>query len=228
MGNLLIRASAAHKLMTEPKLKTDKEAGNLSETTKTYLSELWLEENYGYKEIVYTDSILKGLMCEQDSMDLVQKVLGGKLRIKNTEHFKNDFIKGTPDIILDDCVEDVKTSFSIKTFHDCELEKAYYWQAICYMALTGREKYRLIYCLVDTPSELITSEKTRMYYKFGCDEENIDYQIASKQIELNHKYSHIPAENRIKVFEFDFNQSDYEKLCLQIEKARRYYEQITL
>lgn len=228
MNNLLIRASQASKLMTEPKLKSDKEAGNLSETMKSYLSDLWLEYNYGYKDIVYTDPLLKGLLCEQDSMELVQSVLGGQFRNKNTEHFKNDFVMGTPDIVLKDCVEDIKTSYNIKTFFDAELEKSYYWQGICYMALTGIHNYRLIYCLVDTPDELITSEKTRMYYKFGCNEENIDYQIASKQIEINNKYSHLPESDRIKIFEFQFNESDYEKLCNQIIKARNYYNQITL
>jgi hypothetical protein len=226
MEKLLIRASKAYCIVTEPKLKADKEAGNLSETAKTYLNELWLEENYSYREPLFTDEIMKGLTCEQDCLSLVQKVLGGKLRIKNTEHFSNEFIKGTPDVILDNCIEDVKTSFNVKTFHNAELLPAYYWQAQCYMALCGKSKYRLIYGLVNTPSEIVTDLKKRIYYKFDCNEENTDYQKASKQIEHNHNFDTIPAEKRIKVFEFEFEPEKIKFLYSKITKAREFYANI--
>ena len=228
MENLKIRASQAFKLMTEPKLKADKEAGNLSETTKTYLDELWLQNNYGFKEPVYTVEIMKGLLCEQNSIALVQKVLRGSFRIKNTQHFENEFIKGTPDIILKKYIEDVKTSFTIKTFFNAELEKPYYWQAQCYMALTGKTRYRLIFCLTDTPREIIASEKLRFFYKFGSDPENADYLKLATQIEINHNYAHLPARKRLKIFQFNYNPHDIQKLYAQIQKARIYYNNIKL
>ena len=143
--------------MTEPKLKADKEAGNLSETAKSYLRDLWLQDTYGYKE-PSTPSVemLKGLMCEADSMSLVQEVLGGSFRVKNLETFKADALAGTPDCILPDAVEDIKTSWSLRTFYEADgSNSAYFWQAVGYMMLTGKTAYRLIYCLVPTPDELI-------------------------------------------------------------------------
>ncbi|MFA5234153.1 MAG: hypothetical protein WC390_07120 [Sulfurimonas sp.] len=236
MENILkIRASQAYKLLTEPRNKADKEAGNLSETTKTYIEELWLEHNYGYKENVMTDEMLKGLLCEQDSMKLVQNKFGGKFRIKNTKNYSNEYITGTPDIILEEekIVEDIKCSFSVKTFfkakaNEEEINKNYFWQAQCYMALTGATKYRLIYCLVKTPDEIITELKKKLYYKFNCDETNKDYQLWSEQIEINHNLDLIPEEKRIKVFEFDFDQSKINMLYSKIDKARNYYNSLIL
>ena len=84
---LLIRCSQLGQLMTEPKSKADKDAGNLSETAKTLMLEIFLWEKYGYKERVMTDAMMKGLLCEQDSMKLVQDVLGGEFRLKNKVNF---------------------------------------------------------------------------------------------------------------------------------------------
>lgn len=224
----LFRCSRLGALMTEPKLKADKEAGNLSETAKSFIEEMWLRDKFNYEETVMTDELMKGLLNEQDSLGLVQLVKGGEFRIKNQKHFENDFIKGTPDVILGDCIEDVKTSWSLKTFFNAELEKNYYWQGIGYMALTGIHNYRLIYCLTNTPDEIVLELKKRAWFKFGCNEENPDYQLMSQQIERNHTYDHIPPEKRIKVFEFPFSPDDYSNLCRKIEKARDYYDSLCL
>ena len=38
----------------------------------------------------------------------------------------------------------------------------------------------------------------------------------------------IPESDRMKVFEFDFSQSDYDRLCSQVVKARNYYSKLSL
>lgn len=163
-NKLLIRASALSRLMSEPKSKADKEAGLLGETAKTLITEIWLNNEYGYKEDVVTDEMMKGLICEQDSMSLVQDVLGGEFRLKNTTYFKNEFIHGTPDIILskEDYCEDIKTSYNLRTFVDAEYKQgnSYWWQGQAYMWLTGKTKYRLMYCLVETPSDITVEQKS--------------------------------------------------------------------
>jgi len=227
-NEILFRASQIGRLMTEPKLNVDKLAEKLSETAKSYIEEIWLQNKFGYKEEVMTDEMLKGLICEQDSMELVQKVLGGNFRVKNRENFKNDYLTGTPDIILPDTVEDLKTSFTIKTFFNSELNSIYYWQGQVYMELTGRKNFRLIYCLVSTPEEIVLDLEKRVYYKFSCDEENPHYKTWIEQIRKNHTFDAIPAEKRIKVIEFAYNPYDIEKMYRKIDKAREYYKTLTL
>lgn len=230
VNKIKIRCSKLGSLMTEPKSKADKEAGNLSETAKSVIDELFLEKEYGYKNHVYTEPILKGLLCEQDSMGLVQTVLGGEFRIKNKETFKDNFICGTPDIVLkkEDVIEDVKTSYDIKSFFNASLTDEYFWQGQGYMHLTCKKNYRLIYCLIDTPFEIVQEEQKRWFFKFGCDENNPQYKEICESIERNHSYKHIPIEKRIKIFDFKYEPAKIEMMLKKVEKAREYYQSLKL
>jgi hypothetical protein len=225
--------------MSEPRDKKAKEAGLLGETAKTLVSSMWLENNYGYKKIVYTEPMLKGLLNEQDSFALVQKVLKGEFRKKNTERKNNGLIIGTPDCVLqkEDVIEDVKSCWDIETFFNSgdkeqysksDINKIYYNQGLGYMKLFNKNHYRLIYCLTKTPESLILEEKKRWFFKFGCDEENPHYIEACDQIDVNHNIEHIPLNDRIKVFDFDFSPEDYAKIESQCYKAREYYKTLYL
>lgn len=227
---ILFSASQVYRLMTDPKLKTDKEAGNLSQTALSYLDELFLRHEYGYRDVVKTTEMLKGEICEQDCIALVQQVIpSATFRLKNKSMFMNDYLRGIPDVILPDVVEDVKCSWDISTFKDVkEPASMYYWQAQAYMWLLGLKKFRLIYCLVNTPETLVSAEKMRYYYRYNCDEGNSDLIEIYEQIERNHNYDHIPAEKRVKCFEIAYNEADIERLKDKILKAREIYKTLTL
>jgi len=230
---ILIRCSSLGQLMTEPKLKTDKEAGNLSETAKTLVENMWLYNKYGYKEDVMTDEMMKGLICEQDSMALVQSVLGGEFRVKNDERKSNGFIIGSCDIPLkkEDVIEDLKSSYNLRTFFNAEYKQgdAYFSQGQGYMWLWGKKNYRLIYTLVPTPDNYILEQKKRFYYKFNCDETNDDYIKISMQIDRNNELiKEIPENQRVKVFEFKYDEDFIERVKLQHAKAVAYYKTLKL
>ena len=223
-NKLLFRCSGVGALMTEPKLKADKDAGNLSETAKTFVQDKWLFDTFGFKESIKNDYMDKGVECEQDTMALVQDVLGGQFRSRFATRLENEFVAGTPDIVLSDAVEDIKTSWNLKTFFNAELTKMYYCQAQCYMWLTGKENYRLIYGLVPTPQHLIANEMQRLSYKFGGNYDNEDYIAECQQIQRNTDLiNDIPKENRVKVFEFGYDANYIETLKAKIDKAREYY-----
>lgn len=226
-SEILFRCSRLGDLMTDPRNKGE----SISETSKTFIRQIWLEKSFGYKEDVMTDEMLKGLLCEQDSLGLVKKVLGGEFRAKNTKRFRNEYVEGTPDIILkkEDVVEDVKSSYNLRTFMEAELAKPYYWQGQGYMWLTGKKNYRLMYCLVPTPEEIITEQKKRWYYKFNCDESNAHYIEMCEQIDHNNELiSTLPAQCRVKVFEFEYDFEGIEKAKTRIEAARDYYDTLSL
>lgn len=228
---LLFRCSRLSSLMTDPKTKSDKDSGVLSATAKSLVRDMWLKNTFGYDELIMTDEMKKGLLCEQDSMELVQNVLGGEFRRKYEARLQNDFIIGTPDIVLqrEDFVEDVKTSFNIRTFFDAKLTDAYFAQAQGYMELTGKKNYRLIYCLVPTPAEIMESEEKRIWYKFINDESNPDYQKYIEQFRHNNDLiSSIPDEKRVKIFTFGYEEIWIAELYKRIEKAREYYKELEL
>lgn len=228
---MTIRAHKLGLLMTEPKLKADKEAGNLSETAKSYLRDIWLQDTYGYKE-PSTPSVemLKGLMCEADSMSLVQDVLGGTFRVKNLETFKQGSLAGTPDCILPDCVEDIKTSWSLRTFYEADgTNSAYFWQAVAYMMLTGKSSYRLIYCLVPTPEELLQREFSKLEYAYGRNTANPRYLESCDQIKRNNDLiTTLPNEKRIKVFNFALSEADVKAVENKLTKAEEFFNTISL
>lgn len=204
---------------------------SIGKGTESYVKSVWLEREYGYREEFCTEEILKGQLCEQNSMELVKDVLGGEFRAKNQNYFKNDFIHGTPDIILkkQDYVEDVKTSFNLRTFTEADLNKLYWWQGQGYMWLTGKKRYRLIYSLVKTPEELISNEKRRWFYKFGQDEYNPHFMAACEQIDKNNDLiDQLPKACRLKIFEFDFDPEKIELLKVKIESCRDFYKSLSL
>jgi hypothetical protein len=228
MSEIKFRCSNVGLLFTEPKTKADKEAGNLADTVKTMIQEKWLKDNFGYDEDIFTDEIMKGRLCEQDGIQLVQDVIGDGFRKSYKENINNEFLTGTPDILINNYVEDIKCSFTIKTFFKAEISKLYEWQLRGYMALTGKKKARLIYCLVETPEKILSEIKKRLFFKFDCDEENEDYINACKQIDRNHDISQIPKEQRIKVFEIEHDEEKIQLLYEKIKQARIYYKSLKL
>ena len=226
---ILFRCSGTGSLMTEPKLKADKDAGNLSETAKTFVEDKWLFDTFGFAESIKNQYMDKGNECEQDSMDLVTQVLEGGFRSRYNTKLQNEYVIGTPDIVLQDCVEDIKTSWNLKTFFNAELSKMYFAQAQCYMWLTGKEKYRLIYALVPTPQSMVLNECEKLVYKYGKNYDNEDYIAECQQIQRNNDLiKELPIEKRVKVFAFDYDPNYIETLKGKIEKAREYYNTLKL
>jgi hypothetical protein len=214
-------------------LKAKKSAPfELSETAKTMVQDSFLREVYGYDEPVYTKEMLKGLLCEQDSLALVQKLVPSQaFRLKNIERFSNKFAEGVPDVkpLPEGVIEDVKTSWDIRTFFLVRDYPAdYYGQGQVYMDLTATDRFRLHYCLVNTPEELIVEMEKKYFFKFGCDENNKHYQEACEKIRQNHLIEWIPAEFRLKTFEFERDEAYIKELYYRVKHAREYFATLRL
>lgn len=159
---LKIRCSQIYRIMTDPRSKKAKEDGELSETTKTYLQELWIEKKYGRRKEVKSKYLEKGNEKEEASITLLSNV-SGKLFFKNEQFYENDFLTGTPDIVKPELI-DIKTSWDIHTFFSnhtrfgAVVDKNYKYQLQGYMALTDAPSATLVYCLVNTPVELAEKE----------------------------------------------------------------------
>ena len=199
------------------------------ETALSYIRECWLRREYGYDEPVFTNEILKGLLCEDEAIGVLTRQVPGPFRVKNEEHWENDWFTGTPDVVLDDAIEDVKCSWTIKTFSDVEHPSAiYYAQGQVYMDLTGRDTFRLCHVLLPTPEQIVLEEQKRFYYRFNCDEENPHYIDCYNRLALMHDVSRIPESERIKVLEFHRKDAYLMKLRKRVEQARKVYDTLTL
>jgi hypothetical protein len=248
--NYLFHASSFSKLVTEPRLKADKEAGKLSETTKTYLRLIYRQEKYKrtYEfESKYTD---KGKQKEEDAITLFCR-LKKQLYKKNTVRINNHFITGEPDLSDNENVMkcehgvDIKCSWSLFTFPfpDDELSDNYIWQDQNYMYLTGAKKWTTAFCLMNAPGSAILDEKKRLSYKYGpYYEDNPDYLEKCIEIEKNmifdiaefHKDEpgfdmdckvwqyDIPLKERLVQFTIERNEEMINKVQPIVTKCRAY------
>ena len=201
MKDFKIRASSAGQIMTNARSKSE----TLSQTTKTYLQEWVKEQIYGVRKVIENKYLRKGLHCEEDSIQVY--ALAGDLdfAIKNSKNYANDYLTGTPDLIIEDKVVDIKTSWDCFTFPLFEEEipnKDYYWQLQVYMDLLGLDKAELAYVLVNTPEMLQYDE--------------ID----------STDYTSFDLKYRVKHFEIQRNQEDIERLYERVKECREYIAQI--
>lgn len=220
---LKIRASKAGLLMTDPKSKTDKDAGNLSEGAKTYIRELWIAKTYNRRKDFVNKFIEKGLLNEEVSIDYAS-LLHNELYEKNLNLFANDYLTGTPDIITDTHVVDVKSSYDIFTFMKADLSDIYYYQLLCYMELTGLKQARLIYCLTDAPEATIQRELKTAKWQLQKD----DVSELEEKLRREMCYQDIPLKDKVKVFEVEYNAHDVMMLYEKIKKARIYFNTLSL
>ena len=215
MKDFKIRCSAIGKIMTNARSKTE----TLSKTTISYLEEWTKEQIYSRRKEIFSKYLDKGNAVEVDSLDFIKTHLNYKQLEKNEEFFENDFLTGTPDAILDDHIIDVKNSwdcFSFPLFFNSIPNKDYYYQAQGYMALTGIDRYKLIYTLMDTPEDLIQREY------FG-DQSTDLVEFASK-----YKYSDIEPQYRIKIFDIYRNDEDIENIYNRVDECRQYINSLRL
>ena len=227
--NTLFRASGTGHIMTEPRSKADKDAGNLSESAKTHLVDVYVSNLYGRNTDIFSKHITKGLMVEEDSITLYSR-FKKKFFKKNELHLSNDYIKGTPDLYVGASVDtathiiDVKSSWDIFTFHRVlskDINDMYYWQLMAYMALTGATTATLAYCLIDTPLILIEDEKRKLMYKMGAGtSENSEYKEAAEELEKLMTYPEIPIEERVIEFVVERNEADIKALYAKVKKSR--------
>lgn len=214
MKEFKIRASACGQIMGTGK-------GNpLTKTAISYVENWYKEQLYNRKKEFSNKYVQKGLIVEDNSLDFVAEQLNLGMLIKNEQYFENDFCTGTPDVILNDLIIDVKNSWDCFTFPLFEREipnKDYYYQAQVYMYLCNKDKYKLIYCLTDTPENLIEKEA---FFK----SKDLGFEFADVLNELKQKmtYKDIPDNLKIKIFDIERDDDVIEKIKQKVEECRNY------
>jgi hypothetical protein len=224
-----IRASSVGYLMTEPVTKADKEAGLLSKTAQKHLLDVYIAEKYGRKKDIQTKQMKKGIEVEQDSIDLLSMYLKMPFS-KNDQRFTNDFITGFPDIIDNDRIIDIKSSYDLWTFIGNipdKLDSLYYWQMQSYMWLTGAKSAVIAYCLVNTPESIIEQEKYYLLKKMDvATEESPEYIKEAMKIEFNMSFDDISIDERVLMFNVSRNEDDILRIQTKVEKAREFLKEL--
>jgi hypothetical protein len=175
----------------------------LSETTKTYIRGVAKQDFYGYNVELNNKYINKGKMQENDSIALLNTVNFTSM-VKNTERLNNEWLTGEADIVLDDQIIDIKTSWSLETF-PATLEEAvnkdYEWQLRAYLFLYDKQYASLVYCMVSTDPSLLNEW------------ENLSL----------HQVDHIDASKRITSILFERDLELEEEIKVRLHYCTEYY-----
>jgi len=247
-GNL---TNAQTKKMARLLDKMDKKP-ELSATAKRALDEVFAEQVFGRSKEIKSKYLDKGVWMEEHSLSLYSKVTGNIL-FKNEERFYNDFFQGTPDNCYEK-IRDVKTSWDYSTFPWKAEEipnKEYVYQLQTYMDLCDLGDAELIYCLVDTPHELIDDELRRLSWQTGAisvdslpreliveavqtliyTEEGLvdfcDQTATDVRIEWFDNFKEIRPENRLKVFEIKRDDELIDSMRDQVAICREYLMELS-
>ena len=218
MKEFKIRCSQIGKIMSA--------SGKLIDGNKSYC-ETWLKEQlYGRRKEFTSKTTEKGNIVEDESIDFIGEMLDLGFVFKNEKHFENEYMTGTPDILLPDLIIDAKNSWDCFTFPLFEDElptKDYYWQAQGYMHLTGIKKYKVVYVLSDTPLNII--EKEAYWYCKNNGYDDLDMDIF-KQFEEKMTYKNIPNNLKIKSFDIEKNEEDIKKAIEKVTFCREYIKSL--
>lgn len=197
---MIFRCSSLAKLMTNPRNKSE----SLSETAKSYIKQVAKENFYGYTSKVETKQMRKGTEYEMESIALVNSVWFGSNFVKNQLRETQGYLSGHPDIITDDSIIDIKTSWSLETFPALpEDADSYEWQVRGYMHLFNKPRAFVIFCMIDTDDELLS------------DWDNRDI----------HKVSHIDPTKRITVVNYERDGVLEELMLSRLRDASEFYSQ---
>lgn len=201
MNKVLFRASGLADIMTDPKGKGE----TLSAGAKTTIIKMAKEFVYGFDERITSKYMTKGIQVEDESIELLNMVLGTNY-VKNQERKTNDWITGEADIVGDNRIIDIKSSWSMGTFPaiaEQGTDTKYEWQGRAYMMLWDVPEFSIAYCLVNTPPELI-----------GYEDKSL------------HIVDHIIPELRVTLVHYQRDKILEDKIKKRVDDAREYYEQV--
>lgn len=191
--------------MTDPRSKADKEAGLLSETAKSYCLQLAKDELFGRLPTIQTKPMTKGIKCEDESIALYNSVFFTDHK-KHSGRIVTDVFSGECDLLDEDIVKDIKTSWNLATFPllaESAHDDGYEWQLRAYMHLYDRPRAELAFVMVDTPEDLIGYEPPEL-----------------------HIVSHIPAHMRITRVQYERDMALEEKMIARCKKAQAYIAEL--
>lgn len=157
----------------------------LSQGAKTFVKEVWLLNEKGFKEEVTDKKLRKGLQGEEDAINLISFV-DGIFYTKNEERIYKGNISGECDVVTEFknmqieegseetidaiVVDDLKCSWNPRTFMNASLTTIYEWQGRSYLHLYNGDIFRLRHTLINCPPDVFKEE----YSKFCFQKEIVD------------------------------------------------------
>ena len=218
-----ITAERVEKLKAErERLLPYKDAPHLSQSCITYL-EKWCNEWVYARRLEFTSKQTdKGNLVEGDAIVYAcGHIPDMGLPSKNQKSFREDeWIQGTPDVLAEEYVFDVKSSWTHDTFplYCSEIPNTDYdWQVKGYMHLTGKRKGRVLFVLMSMPEEMLRKEAR---WKLGQEFTEAQFMEWAAQ----YQYDDLPPCLRLKEYEVDWDDEAIEAVKRRVLECRAYIQ----
>ncbi len=176
-----------------------------------------------------------------------------QMYVKNQNHFNNEYLTGTPDIIHVNKTIDTKCSWDIFTFYnsvDDDLDPMYEWQGRGYMNLTGATTHTVVHCLVNTPDDEITNELYRDSFNWQgneaplwakilkvsemiYDKKNFDRYLSDnnlwpddtdESLAIFEAFKEVPMSERIHKKSFEHDEQKITELYSRLDECRTHIQ----
>jgi len=205
----------------------------LSETTKSYLINYFVQFKYGREKEFSNRYVKKGLAVEEDSITLLFQHTGQYFE-KNVVRLNNEWISGLPDLYDGksiheaELVLDVKSRWDLFTFTADRMDKIAkneYWQMQGYMMLAKAQEAKLVSTLVNTPETIIADETKRMFWRSGIiDDSSPEFQAAADELRKQMIFDDIPVAERIFIRDVDRNDDDINRIKTRVVECREWLQ----
>ena len=159
-----ITSSTIHNLMVEPKLKTDKDAGNLSSTSKEYLNGKLAERLTGVQRDFKSDATTHGLEMEFEAIKYYETITEKNVETCTYIECISGLYGGTPDGLTAMGIVQIKCPYNYVNHLNYGLVnsqeyfkkkyKEYYWQCQSDMLVSEREYCDFVSYCPDMPEGL--------------------------------------------------------------------------
>jgi hypothetical protein len=198
----------------------------LTAGAKTYIESVWYGQKFDFQKTFSNKFVQKGDKVESRSIRELRKL--GIFATKNEQHFENEYIKGTPDILLNNpkCIIDTKNVYypdGLGFFEDEPLND-YIWQIHGYNFLTEREDGFIIKMLLNPPADILEKEVWN-YWKSGHNEGRPTEEFAM-EIEEYFNFEKLPIEDRVKIYQIKTTQNEIDIIKKWTDLAREYMAEL--
>ena len=194
------RPSQLGKLMTNSRSKSEP----LSETAKSEIRKLAKQDFFGYELNIKTKPMIKGTDWEHEGIKLLNDVRFTNKYVKNNLRVENEYMSGCCDILMDDLIIDIKSSWSLDTFPATPSEgenSDYEWQGRAYMWLYDRPAFELAYTMYTTHDDLLNEW------------DNLSI----------HRVNHIPMHHRVTVLRYERDEEIEDLIREKLIYCNEYY-----
>lgn len=214
------------------KMKRDAPS-ELGEGAKSYVNDLWLYHEKGYRKMIKSKYLDKGLYAEDEAISLCSEV-DGIFYTKNTTRKKNAFFTGEVDIYKkiksSKVIQDTKCSYDPSTFFADDIGSLWRYQGDIYMELWNADEFWLRKCLIDCPPHIYEKEKYFLKSAYNILDEDVEeVRPLFDQLDRNLIYSNNPKwskEERVRTFKFERSPERFEYLMEKVPLAREYYDKL--